>query len=135
MDFLLNQRISKTELDHVLNHKDDVHVGTNLYHKGENSHRMSWQHIDGQTLIEDQFAFASSTAMDKYSNCYMENSNMQSEGGEIILGKQFDRHRLKPIRTSFRFKALQHAFESKIIYWEDYEEIKQVIFNRGSYAN
>ena len=129
MDFLMQQKINNSELKDVCSDKNNIYVGTNLYHKGNNACRMNWITEGGYPCVEDQFAFGASCAMDKYSNCYIESSGMQYEGGEITLAKQFLRHNLKPIRTSLRFQMLQYATHLQTTYWEDYETKKQTIFN------
>lgn len=131
MDFLLKQNVDLEELLDCCNNKKTIYVGTNLFHKGNNLPRMNWDY-HGQVGIEDQFAFGSSEAMDLYSSCYLEQNNMQSEGGELTLGRQFKKHNLLPKRTKFKFKSLQFAEENQTVYWEDYDEFEQIIFKKDN---
>tara|TARA_R100000664_G_C2759374_1_gene149070 strand:- start:3857 stop:4504 length:648 start_codon:yes stop_codon:yes gene_type:complete len=132
MDFLLKETISEYELRDVIINNKTVYVGTNLHHKGRSSERMNWSY-SGRYGVEDQLAFGSSKAMDKYSDCYLDRVGMQSIGGEIILGEQFQQYDLQPKRTAYQFLMLQHYDENESTYWEDYDEYVQRKFIRSDH--
>tara|TARA_R100001015_G_scaffold19003_2_gene14073 strand:- start:6011 stop:6811 length:801 start_codon:yes stop_codon:yes gene_type:complete len=131
MDFLMKQNIDMSELLECCGDDKVVYVGTNLFHKGPTLSRMNWDY-GSQFGVEDQFAFGSSHAMNKYSSCYLKQNNMQYEGGEITLGRHFMEQNLIPKRTKFRFKSLQFAEEHRTVYWEDYDKFEQTIFKKDN---
>ena len=125
MDFLFSEELPASELDALAKKSPEesgLFVGMNLTHKGPNASRNEFLLQDGTAMVDDQFAFGTSKSMDIYSNVYPDISGLAQIGGEIALAKQLSAHQLPPVRSKFKYEALQFIDKEYSTYWCDYND-------------